>query len=130
MKTSGFSLNILEDLKKRYGDWVEPTITRVRILQKQGGTFLEINYSTEAQKARVERFDLDFIADDLNNLEPLFSSRFKPQYNAERFFEDLDLFSMMMTGVGDLLFTEKGGAVASKFSGADKGKPLGDFTRR
>lgn len=122
----GFSFNILDTATERYGDWVDPKISMVRIIQKSGSTFLEFFLSN----AGVERFNLDFIIGDEDTLEPLFSPNFSAQSNAERFFNELDLFSIVMTGVGDLLFTKEGLDAAAELCEADKGEPLGIFTRR
>lgn len=66
LQSNGFSVNILDTLKERYGDWVVPNITRVRIIQKLGSAFLEINYnSTGSQDMESERLNLDFIIEDL-----------------------------------------------------------------
>lgn len=110
LRSYGFSFNILPELKIRYGDWVDPQITNVRIIHKSGSVFLEVtrcNFSLYDEE--VKRINLDFIVDDPEIDEtPLFSPYYSAQSNAERFFNDLDLYSIEMTGIGEILFTEEG----------------------
>ena len=132
LRSYGFSFNILPELKIRYGDWVEPQITNVRIIHKSGSAFLEVTQHTSGlYDEEVKRINLDFIVDDPEMDEtPLFSPYYSAQYNAERFFNDLDLYSIEMTGIGDILFTKEGSDAAVKYCRADKGKIGGRIYRR
>ena len=130
----GFSFNILSVLKDRYGDWVKPDITNVSIIHKNRAAWLEVTSSSNALfDEKSERVKLDFIADvneEEDDYEVLFSPETSAQESANRFFDDLDLSSILMVGIGDLIFTEKGEEEASQLCIADDGKPLGNITRR
>jgi hypothetical protein len=118
-------------LKERYGDWVEPSISRVRIVQQSEDVFLEVTYN-DSQDIKLKRLNLNFIADgdDDDTGKLMFLPEFNAQHNAEMFFDKLDLYSIEMTGVGELLFSKEGDNAAAKYSGAEKGKPNGNITKR
>ncbi|MHC4616926.1 MAG: caspase family protein [Planctomycetota bacterium] len=120
--------SILSSLRERYGDWVKPWIVDVRIIHKGGTAFLEV---TSAERGlsdeELKRVDLGFIVRDGN---PMFSPRRSAQENADFFFDELDLYSVVMTGIGTLLFTEEGVEAAAELSGADTGVAHGDITQR
>ena len=60
----------------------------------------------------------------------MFLPSYSAQYNADRFFDELDLYSIVMTGMGDLLFSDRGLEDAVKYCGADKGEPTGEINSR
>lgn len=130
LQSYGFSLNILDELKERYGDWVDTDITNLRIVQKKGSAFLEVSRNTNSYDEEIKRVNLDFIIEDIEEDERLFSTISSAQHNAERFFDQLDLYSIVMTGIGDVLFTAEGIEEAAEYCGADKGEPRGEYTSR
>ncbi len=125
LQVHGFSSNILPALKNRYGDWVNPDILSVRIIQKGGTPTLEVVYrSSSLSDEELRRMDLDFIAEgDPKKFEDelMFSPMYSAQDNADTFFNKLDLYSMVMTGVGDLFFTKEGLEDAENYCRASKG---------
>lgn len=128
LQSYAFSLDLLPTLKERYGDWVKPEIVSVRIIHKGGSAFLEVtNFAKGLFDEEIKRVDLNFIGD---RNEPLFSPNRRAQENADRFFDELDLYSIVMTGIGELLFTSEGIDQAVKVSGADGTGVNGNITRR
>ncbi|MBS3968881.1 MAG: hypothetical protein KGZ94_02065 [Clostridia bacterium] len=131
MSIDGFSLNILSELLERYGDWVDPDLKRLRIVQKANTTFLEATYDTNSNNRKgIVRESLNFIMEDIGKRLHLFPTTSTPQENAERFFDKLDLYSIVMTGIGDMLFSEDGVNAALEYIGAVKGECNEDITRR
>lgn len=132
LQSHGFSLNILVSLTERYGDWVNESITSVRIVQKDGSSFLEVTYKTLGLfDEEIKRVNLDFIAGGDSKIdEPIFSPSYSAQYNADRFFDEMNLFSLLMTGIGDVLFTEKGLVDACKLCNASTDKPIDNINSR
>jgi hypothetical protein len=129
LQSYAFSFDLLTSLKERYKDWVEPNILSVRIVHKDGKAFLEVtNRASGLYDEDIKRVDLNFIHADEDEL--LFSPSRRAQENADLFFDELDLYSMVMIGIADLLFTEEGHKQAIRLSGADKGKSKGNITRR
>jgi hypothetical protein len=123
----GFSYNMLPTLIERYGDWIKPEITNLRIIHKDKRSFFEVtNRQGKILDEMVQRIDLDFIGSEN---KPLFSPEFCAQVNADRFFDDLDLYSILMTGLGELIFTQAGIEEAVKLCGAKSGNPV-TITRR
>ncbi|MBC8465587.1 hypothetical protein H8D57_01035 [bacterium] len=132
--TYEFSINILDALKDRYGDWVKADITNVRIIHKDRIAWLEVTTSAKGFfDEETKRLKLDFISnfDEENEFDDLlFSPETSAQGSADRFFDDMDLYSILMVGIGDLIFTEEGEAGASMLCETKDGKPLGNITRR
>lgn len=132
--TYGFSTNILDSLKERYGDWIKPQITNIRIIHKDQIAWLEVTTSAEGFLAEeTKRMKLDFISDfdeEKEFDELLFSPETSAQDSADRFFDNMDLGSILMLGIGDLFFTEESEAEASMLCETKDGKPLGNITRR
>lgn len=85
----------------------------IRILQKDGQTFLEVTYDSDY----IVTEDLGFIID---GPEPMFPPSQHPQSNADRFVNELDLYSIVMTGIGDILFSGEGLNEAARVCGAVK----------
>jgi hypothetical protein len=128
LESFGFSLDIALTLRKRYGDWVQSEISSVRVLHKDGSAFLEVNYSSSGlYDEESKRVNLDFIG---SGSGPLFLPTRRAQENADRFFDQLDLYSILMTGIGELLFTREGTQAAARHSGADRGRSSRRITRR
>lgn len=131
VQSYGVSFDILAVLRERYGDWAKPEIRTVRILYKDALTYLEVTYRSHGLfDEETKRVDLGFIIKDPEKDQPLFSAHRRAQDNAERFFDELDLYSILMTGIGALFFTKEGEMAAAKLSGASEGKPRGDILRR
>lgn len=134
LQSYGFSLNILPTLIERYGDWVNPSISSVRIVQKEGVSMLEVTYKTQGLcDEELKRVNLDFISSgdfEEDEDELLFSPSYSAQYNADRFFDELDLYSICMTGIGDVLFSEQGLKEAVQYCGADTGESTGQINNR
>lgn len=129
LQSYAFSFGLLSSLKERYKDWVKPNLLNVRIIHKDGKAFLEVaNKAHGLYDENIKRVDLNFIRADEDEL--LFSPSLRAQENADLFFDELDLYSMVMTGIADFLFTEEGLQEAAKLSGADKGMPNGNLIRR
>jgi len=132
--TYGSSSNIVESLRDRYGDWVKPDITDVRIIHKDQVAWLEVTTNKQGIfDEETKRMRLDFIVDTDEGKKfdnPLFSPETNAQESADRFFDDMDLYSILMVGIGDLIFTEQGEAAASMLCETSDGKPRGTITRR
>jgi hypothetical protein len=130
----GFSTNILDFLKERYGDWVKPEITNIRIIHKDQIAWLEVTTSKQGIfDEETKRMRLDFIVDTDEGKKfdnPLFSPETSAQDSADQFFDEMDLYSILMVGIGDLIFTERGEAEASTFCMSEDGKAVGNITRR
>jgi hypothetical protein len=128
LQSYGFSLDLLPTLKQRYGDWVRTEISSVRVIHKQESAFLEVTSAASGLfDEEVRRVDLNFIVSDD---EPLFSPTRRAQENADCFFDKFDLYSIVMTGIGDLLFTADGMSEAVKLSGANGTGPKGEITSK
>ncbi len=99
----GCSFSILPGLRDRYGDWVKPEITNVRIIHKDKVSWLEITTSSQGFfDEETKRVKLNFICDidDENMLEDtLFSPETSAQENADRFLDDMNLYSIVMVGI-------------------------------
>jgi len=131
----GFSTNILDSLKERYGDWVKPEITSIRIIHKGQIAWLEVTTAAkDFHGEETKRMKLNFISDfdDENELDDhlLFSPETSAQDSADRFFDEMDLYSILEVGIGDLIFTEQGEVEASMLCETSDGKSRGRITRK
>ena len=121
----GFSVNVIDVIRDRYGSWVNENLDSVRIVHRADAVFLEVREVLKnAREETVRRIDLGFIG---SRGEPLFSPYRTAQENADSFFDKLDLFSILMTGIGEDLFNKAGIERAVLVSGAKEGDCKGDF---
>jgi|RhiMethySRZTD1v2_1073278.scaffolds.fasta_scaffold25178_1 T5orf172 domain. len=96
---------MLPRLRERYAQYIRSEIKSVKMVHKEGLSFLEITSQVNKylKDERTERIDLSFIY--LGEIEgpPTFSTVRSPQENAEMFIQELDPYSIIMCTP---LFTE------------------------
>ena len=86
-------VEVLGDLKKRFGDIFRDDLSSVELVVTHDGVFLVTSSRTAARDTVIVRSNLDFIyADD----EPMFSEQLTAEDNARRLLE-LDEYSLIMT---------------------------------
>lgn len=122
------SPDLIGDLRRRYGDWVAPHVCAVRIVRHSGRLFFEVNSRVNDHDLDevIRRIDLSFISGfGLNEANAVVST----DESAAGFFDALDLYSLVMTGLAELLFAPAGIEEAARVSGALGGEPRGSITR-
>lgn len=107
----GSSADILPDLRRLYGRWLQTELKAVRITQKDNRVLLEVTRHGKGPFSDPDVYehtiltDLGFIADDT---DPFFPPEKAVQENAKKFIEKLDPYSMIMSGVGEYFLTKEG----------------------
>lgn len=99
------SINIYEALTTKYNSYLRCEIKSVSIIQSEDTVWLEIieieELGNRLKKQIVSRDDLSFIVDESSNEyednELFFSPSMPVEYNANRFIEEYDPISIMMT---------------------------------
>jgi len=108
-----FSLDIFPELARKYRKWLRPEIRSVRVVQRGGTVFLEINSRKEGfTDEQVTRTDLGFIASDSG---PLFMPDRTAQENAARFVDLLDPYDLI--NCTDLFTSDGAAEIAKQFEG-------------
>ena len=99
-------VEILPHLKELYHGWLKPDIVSVSIVQPPGICFLQITRQAEelSESKIVEREDLQvFVKGD--DSDSMFSSEATVEQNTAKFLNELDAYSLIMTGMP--LFTRQ-----------------------
>ncbi|MEW8146619.1 MAG: GIY-YIG nuclease family protein [Candidatus Thiodiazotropha endolucinida] len=101
------AIEIMDGLKKKYAKWLKKNIVSVRIVQPKERVWLETTQEEQMGgylvDQKIKRTDLGFIGEDSDDM--YFSTEDEISINAEKFVNELDPYSIIMTTD---LFDEEG----------------------
>jgi len=86
-------LEVLPKLKERFNDWVNLSITSLKVCQDAYVVFVEINFENSLKPVRT---DLDFISAEEENFESLLFEPSKDIVDNTKEFVELDQYSLYM----------------------------------
>lgn len=93
--------DLTQRLREKYSAYIHPDIAAVKIVQTPGRVWLEITTENESAGYLVDqiirRTDLAFIIDDVEEDEVFFKPEDDVRVNANKFVNDYDEYSIMMT---------------------------------
>ncbi len=102
-----FSVDLLEDIRNRFPDYLDPKITNIRLLQSPGACYLEIT-RTDRKKSTTSREHLPLWGIE----EPPVATKATAEANAER-LKALDEYSWIM--ISNLFPGEKAEKIAKEW---------------
>jgi len=95
------SIDIYEDLKAKYEDYIKSNIVSIKMLQTEEDVILETIEETKDAKGETvytrRRTDLYFIIEDEENDEPFFNPEGSSEENARKLIDEYDAYSIANT---------------------------------
>lgn len=94
------SVNIYDELKEKYPEYLKPEIVAVRMEQSNDLVWLLVTVEETTEdglKKNEEILELDLISNDEETGEPFFNPDDSVKNNVRRFLEEFSPFSIMMT---------------------------------
>lgn len=117
-------IDIYDELKLKYNDYLRPEIISINIIQTEDEVLLEttecITVERGLEKQTVDRIDLGFITDGENEEKLFFDPKDSIEKNAIKFIDDFTPYSIINTT--DLFTEEAANKICKKYNtfGVDK----------
>ena len=111
-------IDIYDELKLKYNDYLRPEIISINIIQTEDEVLLEttecITVERGLEKQTVDRIDLGFITDGENEEKLFFDPKDSIEKNAIKFIDDFTPYSIINTT--DLFTEEAANKICKKYN--------------